>query len=273
VSSDITFSATKSPRTAVRGLASCRIVLVRTHYPGNLGATARVMRNFGLTDLVLVDPVTSTNELEARRMATHGLALLDAARVVPDLGTALADCVFTLATSALPGGVVRQTFAGTPEEKFPELLKVMDAGPVALVFGPEPHGLANEEITRCHGLVHIPVDPAFPALNLAQAVAICCYELRRLSNSGGLSHHSDTAGKPAAIYEDQERMFAHLQEALEAVGYLYGTKADALMHAVRHLIGRSLPTPQEVKLLHGLARQVLWMAKQVKPGESELTSS
>ena len=59
-------------------------------------------------------------------------------------------------------------------------------------------------------------------------------------------------------------MFDHLKEALEAIGYLYGTKADPLMHAVRHLIGRSLPTPQEVKLLHGLARQLLWLSKQVK---------
>ena len=69
-------------------LNRCRIVLVRPHYPGNLGATARVMRNFGLTDLVLVDPVASVNDLEARRMATHGLSVLDAARVVPELGDA-----------------------------------------------------------------------------------------------------------------------------------------------------------------------------------------
>ena len=79
------------------------------------------MRNFGLSDLVLVDPVTSTNELEARRMATHGLGILDAARVVPDLADAVCDCVFTLATSGLADGVVRQTFSGTPREKFPEL--------------------------------------------------------------------------------------------------------------------------------------------------------
>jgi tRNA/rRNA methyltransferase len=239
-------------------LTRCRVVLVRTHYPGNLGAAARVMRNFGLTDLVLVDPVTSVNELEARRMATHGLPVLDAARVVPDLGDAVADCVFTLATSGLANGVVRQTFVGTPPEKFPALLEAMAAGPVALVFGPEPHGLSNAEITRCHGLVHIPVDPTAPALNLAQAVAICCYELHRQhSYSGGLARR---AVHDAAPFADQERMFAHLREALEAVGYLYGTKAEPLMHAVRHLVGRAVPTPQEVKLLHGLARQLLWAA-------------
>src|SRR5436305_8135100 len=210
-------------------LHRCRIVLVRTHYPGNLGAAARVMRNFGLADLVLVDPVVSINDLEARWMATHGLAVLDAARVVPDLGSAVADCVFTLATSGLANGVVRQTFVGTPQEKFPALLDAMASGPVALVFGPEPHGLSNAEITRCHGLVHVPVDPSAPALNLAQAVAICCYEL--FLASGG--REPPESSQEIAPFADQERMFEHLREALEAIGYLYGTKADPLMHAVR----------------------------------------
>src|SRR5437763_11425298 len=122
-------------------LTRCRVVLVRPHYAGNLGSTARVMRNFGLAELVLVAPYASVNDLEARRMATHGLPVLDAARVVPELGDALADCVFALATSGLAAGVVRETFVGTPEEKLPALLDAMPSGPVALVFGPEPHGL------------------------------------------------------------------------------------------------------------------------------------
>ncbi|HJZ59007.1 MAG TPA: RNA methyltransferase [Gemmataceae bacterium] len=259
-------------------LTRCRIVLVRTHYPGNLGASARVMRNFGLTDLVLVDPVCSVNDLEARRMATHGLSVLDAARVVPDLGAAVADCMFTLATSGLAGGVVRETAVGTPQEKFPALLEAAQSGPVAVVFGPEPHGLSNAEVTRCHGLVHIPVDPAFPALNLAQSVAICCYELYRLSSanpgrqSGGESWTPGLASgvrqEPVASFADQERAFEHLREALAAVGFLFGTRADALMHAVRQMIGRAMPSPQEVKILHGLARQLLYVAgKREHPGD------
>ena len=241
----------------------CRIVLVRPHYPGNLGATARVMRNFGLADLVLVDPVCSPSDLEARRMATHGLNVLDAARTVPELGDAVGDCVFTLATAGLAAGVVRETFVGTPEEQFPALVEAMAGGPVALVFGPEPHGLSNAEITRCHGLVHIPTDPAFPSLNLAQSVAICCYEVARLAAT------RSGACVDIAPFADQERMFEHLREAFTAIGYLFGTRADTLMHAVRHLIGRAKPTPQEVKLLHGLARQMLWVASQAKPADEQ----
>jgi tRNA/rRNA methyltransferase len=141
------------------------------------------------------------------------------------------------------------------------LLRAAETEPAAIVFGPEPHGLSNAEITRCHGLMHIPVDPTAPALNLAQAVAICCYELYRLAATR--SEAEGSAAPAIAPFADQERMFEHLREALEAVGYLYGTKADPLMHAVRHLIGRALPTPQEVKLLHGLARQILWMSRRL----------
>src|SRR5262245_60417201 len=248
-------------------LSRCRIVLVRPHYAGNLGATARVMRNFGLTDLVLVAPYCFTTDLEARRMARGGLSVLDSALVVPELGEALADCVFAVATSSLTAGVIRSGTVGTAAERMPELLAAADAGPVAVVFGPEPHGLSNEEIGRCHGLVHIPVDGEYSSLNLAQAVAICCYELRKASSKA----LNDARGQPetpvraVAAFADQERMYEHLREALTAVGYLFGEKADSLMHGVRHLIGRAQPTQQEVKILHGLARQMLWAAGQMKP--------
>jgi tRNA/rRNA methyltransferase len=238
-------------------------VLVRPHYAGNLGSVARVMRNFGLSDLVLVAPYASPTDLEARRLATHGLSLLDSARVVPDLGDALADCVLTLATSALTGGIVRRGMIGPPAETMPALLAAAARGPVALVFGPEPHGLSNEEIGRCHGMVHIPVDPDYPALNLAQAVTVCCYELRKAwSVAVNAGRNEPPAGPVVAPHAEQERMFAHLHEGLEAVGYLFGDRQESLMHAMRQLIGRAMPTPQEVRMLHGLARQLLWVAKQ-----------
>src|SRR5262245_9894446 len=192
-------------------LQRCRIVLVRPHYAGNLGSTARVMRNFGLTELVLVAPYASTDDLEARRLATHGLSILDGARVVSELGEAVADCAFTLATSALTGGIHRRGMIGTPDELMPRLLEAAEAGPVALVFGPEPHGLSNDEIGRCHGLVHIPVDPDFPALNLAQAVTVCCYELRKAwSAAVNVERQEPAPGPVVAPHADQERMFEHL---------------------------------------------------------------
>ncbi|VTU01404.1 rna methyltransferase : tRNA/rRNA methyltransferase OS=Anabaena sp. 90 GN=ANA_C10775 PE=4 SV=1: SpoU_methylase [Gemmataceae bacterium] len=251
-------------------LSRCRVVLVRPHYAGNLGSTARVMRNFGLSDLVLVAPYARVNNPEAVRLATHGLPVLEAARIVPDLGDAVADCVFTLATSALTAGVARRGMIGTPAELIPGLLDAAERGPVALVFGPEPHGLSNEEIGRCHGMLHVPVDPEFSSLNLAQAVAVCCYELRKAWSARVTEQrNSPPAGPAVAPHADQERMFEHLRDGLRAVGFLFGERQDTLMHAVRQLVGRSMPTPAEVRMLHGLARQLLWIASQQKPTEGE----
>ena len=110
-------------------LSRCRIVLVRTHFAGNLGAVARSMSNFGLADLVLVEPFTRPDNPEARRLARHGLDILQNARTVTDIGEAMDDCVYALASSASAGGTYRQTFVGTPEEQLPRLVESMTVGP------------------------------------------------------------------------------------------------------------------------------------------------
>ena len=247
----------RNPQSTIR---NCRIVLVRTHYPGNLGAAARVMRNFGLSDLVLVAPVADPADREARRLSTHGEAILDRARVVGELGEAVSDCKLVFATSALAEGLFRRGSSGPPEEVLPRLVEALPEGPSALVFGPEPSGLTNAEVARCHHLIHIPAEPDYPALNLAQAVAICVYEVHRLWRGRG---EPAATGEEPASFAEQERVFAKLRRALEGVHFLYGPKADALMHALRHLIGRAKPTAQEVKLLFGLARQLQWAADRL----------
>jgi tRNA/rRNA methyltransferase len=240
-------------------LHNCRVVLVRPEVAGNLGATARVMRNMGLAQLVLVAPKADPADREARRLSTHGEVILERARVVADLGEAVADCVLVAGTSARIGGLYRKQSLGTPEEVLPRLAAACVAAPVALVFGPEPTGLSNAEVTRCHYVVHIPADPDYPALNLAQAVAVCLYELRR-----AWLRRADPPGspEPPAPFDVQERMFAQLRSALEEVHFLYGDNADTLMHALRHLIGRAQPTAMEVDVLFGLARQLRWHARK-----------
>jgi len=141
----------------------------------------------------------------------------------------------------------------------PPLVEHLDCGTAALVFGPEPSGLTDEEVTRCHYLIHIPTDEAYPALNLAQAVAICTYELRRAWLQRARNGKQRQA--PAAFAE-QERMFQSLQTALEEIHFLYGDKAGPLMHALRHLIGRAGPTKMEVDVLLGLARQIRWYVQK-----------
>src|SRR4051812_28284011 len=240
-------------------VTACRVVLVRPQIAANVGAVARAMRNFGLSDLVLVAPKADPADPDARRLATHGEDILDRARVVPDFGAAVADCVLVAGTSARTRGLFRTQTVGWPEQVLPRL--VDSAGTVALAFGTETSGLTNEEVSRCHSLIHIPANPESPALNLAQSVVVCLYELRRAWLRAG-GHRPDV--EPAADFATQERMFEHLRDGLAAIHFLYGDKADALMHAVRHLIGRARPTLMEAKLLHGLARQMLWVANEMK---------
>ncbi len=239
-------------------LDRCRVVLVRPHYAGNLGSAARVMRNFGVRDLVLVDPIASPQHRDAAMMAVHGVNVLKAARVVPTLADAVADCAFVLATSGEVGGLARKGYWGTPEEKVPALLAALDRGPAAVVFGPEPSGLTVDEIAACHGMMFVPTDAEYPSLNLAQTVAVCLYELRRQ----WLKHQPGEVQEPPASYADQERMFAHLKESLTAVRFLWDFRADGIFHVLRQVIVRSMPTRKEVMILHGLAKQLLYVAKR-----------
>ena len=237
-------------------LHHCRIVLVRTHYPGNLGATARIMRNFGLRDLVLVVPQADIHDRNARQLSTHGESILDVARIVEDLGEAVADCALIIGTSGPEGGMFRRQSLGTPEEILRHAIEPLQNGQsVALVFGPEPTGLANEDVTRCHHLIHIPTDDLYTSLNLAQSVAICLYALRRQWLKAECLPQPT---EPMATFAEQEHMFAQLRLALEEIHFLYGPKADSLMHAMRHLLGKARLTTMEVKVLLGLARQIRW---------------
>lgn len=252
-------------------MRACRIVLVRPQIAANLGATARIMRNMGFDDLVLVAPVADPADRQARQLSTHGEAILDRCRIVADLDAAVADCVLVAATSARSGGLFRKQSAGRPDEVLPKLLEATASGPTALVFGPESTGLTNAEITRCHWLIQIPAMPDYPALNLAQAVAVCLYELH-LQASGGCPfpgagcRGTDVSGSPAPFAE-LDRAFTHLRMALEEIHFLFDDKADALWHGVRHLLARALPTQMEVELIHGLARQLQWVAER-RTGET-----
>jgi tRNA/rRNA methyltransferase len=239
-------------------LSNARVVLIRPHYAGNIGAVARVMCNFGLDQLTLVTPYADPRCEEARRLSTHGEHLLKSAAVVATLDEAVADCRVVVGTSANVEGVYRAHNYGRPDELVPAVVAGLVDGPCALVFGPEPSGLTNAEVARCHGLIRILTDANYPALNLSHAVAICLYELRRHWSQ---AHGSAVAAtQKVAPFSDQERMFDSLREALERVHFLWGAKADSLMHAVRHLIARARPSPNEVRILFGLARQLRWVA-------------
>lgn len=239
----------------------CTVVLVRTKYPGNLGSVARAMANFGVRDLRLVTPEADPLSLEARALASHGESLLASAQCFPALAEAIADAIWVAGTSARTGGLYRRQNVLTVREG---MVKASgQKGRVAIVFGPEDHGLTNEEVSQCHFQLQIPASPEYPVLNVAQAVAITLYEWLQSTPID-----AEEMSSPAlASAGDLATMYAHLEAALRAVHFIWGEKGDSVAHALRHLLYRAQPTELENKLLHGLARQLLWYVERHPPGE------
>ena len=150
-----------------------RIILVEPAGALNVGSVARVMKNMQLEDLVLVNPQCDRASDEARKMAVRGIDVLERARIVKNLPEALQGCQKAIATTARSRSI--PTLLEPPRVALPWLLteKVNSA----LIFGPEERGLSNTELNYAQRFVCIPSNPAYPSLNLAQAVAICVYEL------------------------------------------------------------------------------------------------
>jgi len=157
-------------------LQNIRVVLVNTSHPGNIGGAARAMKNMGIADLVLVDPLEFPSP-KADARASGATDVLGAACVVATLEEALVGCSLVLGTSArdrrIPWPLLDPRESATTS-----LEQAAKGAKVALVFGREYAGLTNEELQRCHYHVHIPSDPEFGSLNLAAAVQVLTYEVR-----------------------------------------------------------------------------------------------
>jgi tRNA/rRNA methyltransferase len=166
--------------------ANIRIVLVEPAGPLNVGSVARVMKNMGLHQLVLVNPQCDHLGKEARLMAVRAADILETAKVVESLPAALVGCVRAIATTGDDGRSL-PTKLEDPADALPWLLEA----PSALIFGPEDCGLTNAQLNRAQRLIRIPSSDAYSSLNLAQAVAICCYELYREEGSSATDSVTD----------------------------------------------------------------------------------
>ena len=223
-----------------------RIILVGTTHPGNIGATARAMKNMGLTDLTLIDPRYFPHE-DATARASGAEDILEAARVVDNLDQALADCVYAAGASARLRAIDWPTME--PRECAARLINESSAGNVAVVFGPEKSGLTNDDLDRCNTLLTIPTDPAFSSLNLAMAVQIVCYELWLVRQTAQVAREPDV---PRATGEEFEHFYDHLQCVLTESGFLDPENPRLLMRRLRRLFTKAELDQNEVNILRGI---------------------
>ena len=243
-------------------LANIKIVLVEPAGALNVGSIARIMKNMGLAQLVLVNPQCDRSSEEARQMAVHAVDVLENAHIVNDLPTALAGCQKAIATTVRSRSVpIRLEPASTV---LPWLLTPSDA-PSALLFGAEERGLSNDELKYAQRFICIPSNPDYPSLNLAQAVAICAYELYQscLSHSQSSATSELVTDLPRnASIEVLEGYYQDLEAVLLEIGYLYPHTAPVKMEKFRRLYNKANLQPEEVAMLRGILRQIRWATKK-----------
>jgi TrmH family RNA methyltransferase len=239
------------------------IVLVSPRNPLNIGAVARAMANFGFSQLTVVAPY-EPNWREAQS-AVGSEDLLQNARVAATLAEAIGSATLVFGTGTLEPRRPEQ-----PVVELPALVPIVRdelgrGGRVALVFGPEKHGLTRDDLSFCHRLLTIPTDDRQPSMNLGQAVAVCLYELASLRPEGasGTASQSESAASAAAVgisttSADIDLLANVIEETMLAAGYSPRSMQSANRHDLRLMLRRLAPGAKDARRILGLFRRILW---------------
>ena len=219
------------------------IILVRPQMGENIGAAARVMMNFGLDDLRVVAPRDGWPNPKAVDMAASASGIIEQAQIYNDLGGALGDLQYACAITA------RERDMEKPHYDSSKFADNLPPGKLGMVFGPERSGLTNEDISLVDSIVTIPTGDVYPSLNLAQAVAILCYEWFS-------KEHDDLAervGDDKASKKGILAFFEHLEGLLdEAEFFKIPEKREKMVQNIRNIFHKAELTEQEVRTLRGI---------------------
>jgi len=228
------------------------IILNEPQLAENIGAAARVMANFGLTDLRLVRPRDGWPQERAWASASGANWPLDGARVFERLEDAIADLRLVMATTARPREATLPVI--TPRQGAAELRAGAREGwPVGLLFGGERAGLETADIALCQAIVTIPIDPKFHSLNLAQAVAINAYEWRLSEADADAAPPAFREGPPPAEQAALIGFYEQLEAELDTAGFFHPPeKRPSMVRNLRVALGRSRLSDQEVRTLRGV---------------------
>jgi tRNA/rRNA methyltransferase len=227
------------------------IILSHPQLGENIGAAARAMANFGLSDLRLVSPRHGWPDAKATAMAAGAANVVEEARVFATLREALADLTVVYATTARERGTTKEVL--TPAEAARRLRAASSHGDkIGLLFGNERAGLDNDEISLCDCVITIPT-AHFASINLGQAVLLTAYEWFRAADTTPAARleHGPVHRKPTR--QELLDLFDHLERELKQSGFLFPPeKRDAMVRAIRATIHRARLTYQEVQTLRGM---------------------
>jgi len=227
------------------------IILTEPQLAENIGAAARVMANFGLEDLRLVKPRDGWPQERAWASASGADWPLDNAKVFRTVAEAIADLQLVYASTARPRET--QLPVLTPRQTAAELYRNSGEGlTTGILFGAERAGLETADIALCHGILTVPIDERFRSLNLAQAVAVCCYEWRTQVLDAprvAFAHNID----PPAVGEAMNGLYEQLENELEDAGFFHPPeKKPSMVRNLRVSLGRARMTDQEVRTFRGV---------------------
>lgn len=235
------------------------VILVRPQMGENIGAAARAMMNFGITDLRLVAPRDGWPNQAAIDMSAGAFEHMPEPHIFKTLPESLHDCHFSYATTARARDMNKQSYIA--QDAASDALKRHNEGQkVAFIFGPERTGLENEDLSYCNALVHIPTHPDFSSINLGQSVLLMCYQLL-IEKSPQNMAQSDKKHEPAPQNELQN-LFSRLEEQLDDTSFFKNDdlRSSALKN-IRNLFLRAEPSEQEVKTFHGIIRALTTKSK------------
>lgn len=238
-------------RSQAMSLGGPAIILVQPQLGENIGAAARAMLNFQLSDLRLVSPRDGWPNEKARSSSSGADVVIDSATVSTTTLDAIADLNVVYAMTARPRDLRKDVL--TPSAAAAEIRSSMDEGQrCGVLFGPERAGLDNDDLSLARSVITIPANPAFSSLNLAQSVLLFSYVYFATADQTLPVQHNDGATGPATA-ADLNGLFAHLEDELTKSGFLYPPeKAPTMVRNIRALLQRARLTEQEVRTLRGV---------------------
>ena len=265
-------------------LNNISVVLCNTSHPGNIGSTARAMKTMGITNLILVDPITKPDD-HTMALASNAKDVVESAKIVDNIDDALTDTTIAIAMTSRRREFQQHIF--TPREIAPQIIdRAIDNQKIALVFGSEKNGLTITQLEKCNRLITIPGNPEYCSLNLAQAVQIICYEIytqyinncindninninntnnnnnsssntnNSNNNTNSISSTSITNSTKPSTFADTQGILNHLDSILTKVDFYHKKNTERVKRNLQHIIHKASLERDEVDLIRGMLTKI-----------------